>query len=148
MLQFRQIIFQSPSYEALMQLRFNVLRKPLGLEFSPEFLEKDRENILLGAYENERLIGCVQLQKLSNKIGQLRQMAVDSDQQGKGIGRLLVEELEKIALENGIETIDLHARGYAVPFYTKLGYQTVGEAFEEVGMPHIAMTKILNANPD
>ena len=37
----------------------------------------------------------------------------------------------------------LHARQTAVPFYERLGYETYGEPFVEVTIPHIAMRMAL-----
>ena len=37
----------------------------------------------------------------------------------------------------------LNARTSAVPFYERLGYETRGEPFVEVTVPHLAMAKRL-----
>ena len=43
----------------------------------------------------------------------------------------------------GYEEIVLHARETALGFYQKLGYETEGDSFTEVGLPHSAMRKKL-----
>ena len=68
-------------------------------------------------------------------------MAVDMFAQKKGIGSALLNCVENTARENGYETITLHARQTACNFYTKQGYEAVGDLFYEVGIPHIEMTK-------
>ena len=70
-------------------------------------------------------------------------MAVSPLCQGQGIGRQLVLELERKAKECLFESIVLHARQVAFPFYEKLGYAFISDLFEEVGIPHRAMTKSL-----
>jgi predicted GNAT family N-acyltransferase len=37
----------------------------------------------------------------------------------------------------------VHARDVAVGFYERLGYQSVGEPFVEIGLPHQTMEKEL-----
>ena len=73
----------------------------------------------------------------------MRQVAVASTWQGKGIGSMLVAESEKTASRLGFSLITLHARESAVPFYERLGYGRVGERFEEVTIPHFKMEKML-----
>lgn len=56
--------------------------------------------------------------------------------QGKGIGRLLIEEIEKIALENGAEALSLNVNRFnnARHFYNKIGFEIVGE--EDIELDH------------
>ncbi len=42
----------------MVQLRNEILRKPLGLGFDKEELEKEKEDILIGAFEDDRMLGC------------------------------------------------------------------------------------------
>jgi ribosomal protein S18 acetylase RimI-like enzyme len=75
---------------------------------------------------------------------QLRQMAVDSAFQNRGVGAAIVAFSEAIAKENGYQKLVLHARDTAVGFYSKYGYQIVGDEFFEVGLRHFLMEKELN----
>jgi predicted GNAT family N-acyltransferase len=38
-----------------------------------------------------------------------------------------------------------HAREAAVPFYTRLGYEVVGDRFIEVGLSHFTVRKAMKA---
>ena len=40
----------SPEYQQMVQLRNDILRKPLGLSFVPEELEKEKDEKLLAPY--------------------------------------------------------------------------------------------------
>jgi GNAT superfamily N-acetyltransferase len=73
----------------------------------------------------------------------MRQVAVLPTLQGKGIGKILVQQTEQWARYNGWRTILLHARLTAVPFYEKLEYEIEGDVFEEVSVPHFKMKKKL-----
>lgn len=140
-----QIIdFGSEPYLQMLQLRHQILRKPLGLELSKRDTVEDETDILIGCFEEERLMGCCMLKKIDVKTMRLRQMAVNSGLQGKGIGRALVGFAENIAIDFGYLRMILHARNSALGFYKKLGYDEVGAPFTEVSLPHRLMEKRLS----
>ncbi len=133
----------SPEYQQMVQLRNDILRKPLGLTITPDELEKEKEEILIGAFEDEKMLGCCMLIKTEPSVVRLRQMAVLNTLQGKGIGKALMQFAENIARDRGFRKITMHARKSATGFYEKLGYQVTGEEFEEVTIPHVTMEKSL-----
>jgi predicted GNAT family N-acyltransferase len=133
----------SREYQQMLQLRNDVLRKPLGLKFTPDELEKEKEEILIGAFEDERMLGCCMLIKVDPSTVRLRQMAVLNNLQGKGIGRALMQFAENIARDRGFRKIMMHARKSATGFYEKLGYHVAGSEFQEVTIPHFVMEKNL-----
>lgn len=133
----------SGAYHQMVELRYNILRKPLGLGFSIEDLEKEKNDILMGCFDEERLEGCCILTEEDKHTIRLRQMAVLSGLQGKGIGRVLMMFAENIARDRGYRRLTMHARTSAIGFYEKLGYTTYGEEFEEVSIPHRTMEKHL-----
>jgi len=133
----------TPEYEQMVQLREDVLRRPLGLQFSPEELEQEKNNILMVAYEDEQMLGCCMLVEKASDTVQLRQMAVLNDMQGSGIGRALMTFAENVARDRGYKKIIMHARQNAQGFYEKMGYRKKGEEFEEITIPHCVMQKEL-----
>jgi predicted GNAT family N-acyltransferase len=133
----------SKEYKQMVDLRYNMLRKPLGLTFSEEELEAEKNNIHLCCFDDDKLEGCCMLVSKDNNTVQLRQMAVVSGLQGKGIGRVLMQFAENIARDRGFKKLIMHARKTAVGFYEKLGYKRIGNEFLEVTIPHYAMEKAL-----
>ena len=127
----------------MVQLRNEILRKPLGLSFDSQELDKEKEDILMGAFEDDRLLGCCLMTKMDAKTLRLRQMAVPNNMQGKGVGRALMIFAENIARDLGFSKLCMHARTTAVGFYQKLGYHTSGDEFVEVTIPHYIMEKDL-----
>ena len=138
-----KITTSDPKYKKLLHFRNELLRKPLGLDLFTEDLSDDDKDIILVAEDKENIVGCVMLHPVSESNIKLRQMAVDSSKQGKGIGRVLVEEAERSAIDKGFKRMILHARVPAQGFYSKMGYNPIGEVFTEVTIPHIAMEKLL-----
>ena len=137
------IDYGSPEYQQMIQLRNDILRKPLGLAFEKEELEKEAEDILIGAFEDDRLLGCCMLIETEPGTVRLRQMAVPKNLQGKGVGRALMQFAENIARDRGYKKITMHARKTATGFYEKLGYAVSGGEFVEVTLPHVVMEKRL-----
>lgn len=133
----------SVEYQQMVKLRDAILRKPLGLVFTPEDLEKEKDNMLIGAFEDERMLGCCMLVEEQPDIVRLRQMAVLNDLQGKGIGRALMNFAENIARDRGYKIIRMHARNNSVGFYEKVGYKIKGDQFIEITIPHYVMEKEL-----
>jgi predicted GNAT family N-acyltransferase len=138
----QEITFGTPEFDEAVQLRYQVLRQPLGLEYSEGQLAEEWDQIHLGAYSaNGQLIGYLNLTPDQNGQVKMRQVAVTPNLQGKGVGKQLVEASEIKAYEAGFSKMVLHARESAVAFYKTLGYQITGDSFEEVSIPHLKMWK-------
>ncbi|NDC76607.1 MAG: GNAT family N-acetyltransferase [Chitinophagia bacterium] len=133
----------SREYDQMVALRMDVLRKPLGLSFSPEELEGERADILLGAFDEDHLLACCLLTRQDATTCRLRQMAVVNSLQGRGLGASLLYFAENVARDRGFRELVMHARMTAVGFYEKQGYRTSGQTFEEVTIPHLLMRKPL-----
>jgi predicted GNAT family N-acyltransferase len=142
-LTFRIVPHGSREYEETVALRDAILRRPLGLVFDPEQLGAEGSDVHLACYRDGELVGCLILVPNDDGEVKMRQVAVRDDVQRSGVGRRLVTESERIARELGFDVMVLNARLNAVPFYEKLGYEPVGELFEEVTIPHRAMRKTL-----
>jgi N-acetylglutamate synthase-like GNAT family acetyltransferase len=137
------IDYGTKEYQQMVYLRNEMLRKPIGLNFDKEELEREKDDILMGAFEDDKILGCCLLTKVDSKTVRLRQMAVPNNLQGKGIGRALMIFSENIARDLGYKTLIMHARKTAIGFYEKLGYSKSGNEFEEVTIPHFVMEKSL-----
>lgn len=135
--------FKSPEYDQMVSLRYDVLRKPLGLEFTPEELARDAHDILIGAFDDDEILACCILTKVDSLTCRLRQMAVKNTLQGKGIGANVLIFAENIARERGYKCLYMHARQSAQGFYEKLGYEVCSDEFLEVSIPHYEMKKSL-----
>jgi GNAT superfamily N-acetyltransferase len=133
----------TPEYQKMIKLRDDILRKPLGLGFTSQELEEEKNNMLIGAFEEDTILGCCMLVEENPQIVRLRQMAVLNDLQGKGIGRALMNFAENIARDRGYKVLSMHARKNAIGFYEKMGYKVAGNEFTEVTIPHYVMEKKL-----
>jgi len=152
----RLVVHGSAEYDATVALRYEVLRKPLGLDFTPEQLAAEVTDLhcalwALGAPPDDaprqggvpELLACLVLTPQSDGEIKMRQVAVQASHQGKGLGRILVEFSEATARAHGFTRMVLNARDTAVDFYLRLGYRIEGEPFTEVTIPHRRMAKSL-----
>lgn len=139
----KQIDHGTAEYRQMLQLRYEILRKPLGLQFDEAELEREKEDILIAAFEDEKMLGCCLLTKTDSTTVRLRQMAVLNNLQGKGIGASLMNFAENLARDRGYKKMTMHARKLSVGFYEKQGYKVYGDEFTEVTIPHYVMEKKL-----
>ncbi len=76
----------------------------------------------------------------SAKIGR---MAVSRVLRGSGLGREVLHALMGAARARGDTEVRLHAQRSAEDFYSRLGFEPLGEPFDEAGISHIEMVKKL-----
>ncbi len=130
-------------YQQMVKLREDILRKPLGLGFAPEELELEKDNMLIGAFEEEDMLGCCMLVEENRDTVRLRQLAVLNDLQGKGIGRALMGFAENLARDRGYKILSMHARKGTTVFFEKMGYKITSDEFMEITISHYIMEKKL-----
>ena len=83
------------------------------------------------ATDNEKLIGYCSLTIKNNlwmlaNLGNVDELVVDSEYRNRGIGKILMNEMEKIAKNHGCKRLELDSafhRTSAHEFYEKLGFE-------------------------
>ncbi|HZK70492.1 MAG TPA: GNAT family N-acetyltransferase [Clostridia bacterium] len=143
-IEIRLIVYGSEEYMRELELRDEVLRKPIGLSIFDDHLEKETKDYHIGAFRNEVLVGILILTDINNDQIKVRQVAVDELFRGKHIGTKLTIYAEDLAKRLDYKRIILNARKTAVEFYEKLGYLKEGDEFLEVGIPHFRMHRPLD----
>lgn len=112
----------------------------------PESLEQDEWDATAThflAYVSDAVAGTARFRLIAPKVAKVERVAVLSRFRGRGIGRALMEKIERYAAKSGVSEIVLHAQDHAVPFYEKLGYRVQGSPFMDAGIPHLKMSKHL-----
>ena len=142
--QLRFITPDDPLYAREVELRFRVLREPLGYRREDVAFPFDGQSLHLVALSGGDVVGCVLFHPEGDGTGgRLYQMAVRPELQGQGLGARLVRHLEGQLRARGVRHVHLHARASVVPFYARLGYAEQGEPYVEVGIPHRTMARDL-----
>ncbi|MBK9735904.1 MAG: GNAT family N-acetyltransferase [Saprospiraceae bacterium] len=137
------IDFGTPEFDEALRLRDEILRKPLNLEFEADDIAKEYNEFHFGCYDekNNELIGVMTLKPITDTVLKMRQFAVATNRQSRGVGSFLLTSGELFARQKGYKKIELHARSQAVPFYEKHAYTVEGKIFKEVNIDHLAMYK-------
>lgn len=129
------------------ELRWEVLRAPWRQPRGSERDEFESTADHVAVYTSAgRLVGVGRLHLDNRREAQIRYMACREGFRRRGVGSLLIAELEAIARRRGVEQIELNGRVEAVEFYERVGYQVVGPAptmFDVI--EHVRMQKILTA---
>lgn len=132
-------------WEQYYTIRYEVLRKPWNQPLSTT--KDDTEGLsqhFLVVDENGNFVAAGRLQFNSTVEAQIRSMAVTKENQGKKIGSLLVNFLEKKAREKGIQKIILDARENAIEFYKANGYEVYEKSYLLFNtIQHYKMSKLL-----
>jgi len=78
--------------------------------------------------------------------GHIGRMAVLDPWRGAGVGGSLLRFLVELARSLGHREARLNAQVHAVPFYRRHGFVEEGEEFDEAGIPHRAMRRVLGGD--
>ena len=126
------------------ELRYRILRAPWGEPEGSEVDDIEDRCFHIMAMDDQNIVGVGRLQFNAAGEAQIRYMGVEKNHAGKGIGRLIVDALEREASNRRINTVVLDAREPAVGFYQTLGYSIEEKSyvlFDEI--QHYRMTKLI-----
>jgi YbgC/YbaW family acyl-CoA thioester hydrolase len=130
--------------EAAARIRTEVFVEEQRVPMDMEWDETDQ--VALHAVAFNRLgqaIATGRLLPSEGDVARIGRVAVNRVLRGTGVGRELMQHLMQAAGARGDRVVALHAQRSAEAFYLGLGFQTQGEEFEEVGIPHIEMARSL-----
>ena len=132
-------------FQRYYDLRWKVLRAPWNQPKGSEKDDIEHESIHVMVCEPEGIpVGVGRAHFNSATEAQIHYMAVEETYQGRGVGGMILRELERRIKEDGRNHILLNARENAVHFYEKHGYQIVGEGHTLFGeVRHWKMEKII-----
>lgn len=133
-------------FEAYYLVRYQTLRKPWNQPIGSEKDEFESSSIHAMALNGkDEIIGVCRLQKNTDFEFQIRFMGVIDEAQGLGVGKKLIDYLEKKATSLGAQKMILQARENALPFYLKCGYSIKQKSFVLWNIiQHYLMEKELN----
>lgn len=133
-------------FDRVLQLDYEVLYRPFGVDRDADWYHGGVGGVHAVALSGRHLLGAARLLGVPGEPSrQLRQVVVEPVVRGQGIGRALVEGLERRAADEGTQEIWLNARATAYSFYEVLGYEYESEEFlsELTKVPHRRMSKTL-----
>ncbi len=96
--------------------------------FYARFNKIDSIKFAVVAHENNKAIGCGAFKKYDEETVEIKRMFVRTKNRGQGVGGLMLEELEKWALEEGYQFAVLETgkkQPEAIHLYQKSGYAII-----------------------
>ncbi len=87
---------------------------------------------------NGKAVGCCRFRQAGDWT-KLERIAVYKEFRGKGIGEAMMQFLLDKCVERGYEMVYLHAQCQSQGFYAKMGFEPVGDIFDEAGIDHTKM---------
>lgn len=144
-IEIRPLDYGSDDYSQSLYLRHEVLRRPWGRSIAEDDLDHEAKDLLMGAFDGDKLVGLGTLVWLEEDTAQARYMAISEDYRFRGIGSGILAALESAARAAGKTRMILNAREKAIPFYEKNGYHLTGELKIPpfIPIPHALMEKAL-----
>ena len=106
-----------------------------------EMDDKDAVCVHALAYARGRPVGTGRLLP----DGHIGRMAVLKENRSLGVGGAILERLVEEARRRGMKEVVLSAQTHALGFYRRHGFTEEGEVFEEAGIPHQEMRRMLNS---
>ena len=125
--------------EDICKIRFEVFvdEQNVPEELEIDGLDDQAKHVL--AYIDDQPIGTGRI--LSD--GHIGRVAVLKKYRGLGIGKSIMKELIDWAQKNNLEKLWLSSQWHAHSFYLDLGFVCEGEIYEEAGIDHIKMYRVL-----
>jgi GNAT superfamily N-acetyltransferase len=127
------LVFQRVELTEIHGLRERVLTP--GHPGRPVVWPYDETALHFGAFEEERLVGCVSVTaepmpgRAATNPYHLHSMAVELGEQGEGVGSWMLDQVTSYLEAHGCDIVWATSRLSAVPFYERHGFG-VGESFE------------------
>lgn len=125
-----------------MAVRMEVFVREQGIPAELEWDEDDARSLHVVLRDGQGLaVATGRLLPAHDGVAKIGRMAVLSAWRGKGLGAQVMRALSAAAWQRGDRELVLHAQAAAVGFYRRLGFESRGDPFDEVGMPHQQMFK-------
>jgi predicted GNAT family N-acyltransferase len=140
-------IAETPRQRAdALAVRIAVFVDEQGISREDELDEYDETALHCVGYEGGAPVAAGRL-VLMDGCAKVGRMAVLEQHRGTGIGAGVLKTLEDEGARRGVRLFKLSAQVTARGFYDRNGYDAVGDVYDEVGIPHIAMEKRIGPQP-
>lgn len=131
-------------YQHVRAIRETVFVKEQGVSPSEEYDEHElTAQYVIGYDTSGDPIATARYRGIGD-TAKIERVAVLKNNRGQGIGKKLIQYIEKIASEQGYQHFKLGAQTHAIPFYEALGYVAYGDVFMDANIPHRYMKKTIN----
>jgi ElaA protein len=102
----------------------------------------DAQALHLLATFDGRSVGTARM-LLKGDTGKIGRVAVLRDARGRGIGAALIRAAVEELRRRGLSRARLGSQVHAIPFYEGLGFVAEGPVYDDAGIPHRDMVRVL-----
>ncbi|MCK5725248.1 MAG: GNAT family N-acetyltransferase [Thiotrichaceae bacterium] len=144
-MEYLHFIQPSVLWDATLDLRINVFVQELNVPADLEEDEFDSLAIHCCVQDQETMIATLRLVAQENNVVKLGRLVVAKSYRRQGIATELMHyaiQYSQQVLE--AKTLLLGAQCYIKIFYQPFGFTEYGDVFDDAGIPHIMMKKILS----
>lgn len=117
----------------------------IGQDCPPEIEIDEHEDTCrhILARDGGKPCGTARWRVYKDGVAKIERVAILDAWRGKGVGHKLMQAIiaDIKKMMPACKTLRLGAQDYAIPFYEKLGFETVGDGFMEANIPHHWMEK-------
>ena len=124
------------------RLRRVVFIEEQGVPEAEEVDDQDEAAIHLLATDEGRALGSARLLILG-ETGKIGRVCVLAEARGRGIGAALIRAAVETFRGLGLRQAKLGAQAHALGFYAALGFEAVGEVYQDAGIAHRDMILML-----
>ncbi len=130
--------------ESIRRIRDRVFAQEQGIDPVLDWDGKDDQAVHLLAFQDQQAIAVARLREVEpSPTVKLERLAVLPEYRCQGIGSELVYTAIAYSHQQGYTKIVLNAQTQTIPFYQHLGFETVGDRFQEANILHIKMQRKL-----
>ncbi|HEY9695007.1 MAG TPA: GNAT family N-acetyltransferase [Oculatellaceae cyanobacterium] len=130
-------------FPAIKQVRIAVFQVEQGIDQALDFDGEDEKYEHILAYLDNQPVGTARIKYLDNQTAKIERLAVLSQVRRQGIAKKIMESALDFLTQKGFTKVLLHAQAYVKGLHEKVGFEQVGEIFEEAGIPHVKMIKMI-----
>ena len=131
--------------EAAMRIRMEVFvdEQQVPPHLEPDEYDADALHLLATEGETSVAVATARIVNKGNGLAKIGRVAVRKAWRGRHIGDALMQFALQTATANGFTVAALDAQTYVIPFYERLGFTAEGPVFDDAGIPHRHMRKML-----
>ena len=130
-------------YTPCLELRRAVFIAEQGISEAEEYDDLDAGAVHLLATVDTRPVGTARL-LIKGDTGKIGRLCVLADQRGTGLGaRLVAAAIAHFRTLPGLTRAQLSAQDHAIGFYERLGFVAEGPFYDDAGIPHRDMVRVL-----
>jgi len=138
-----KLVTSDDELQETFEVRRQVFVLEQGISEDLVFDGHDREALHMVVKEGERVISTARVQFLTDSQAKLERMAILKRYRRKGIGKEMLLFLDAVWKDKQVRQVIIHAQLEVVPFYKLCGFDESGLPFQEAGIKHIKMRKLL-----